>query len=276
MGSDPPGPAASGFSLTVPKQHGAWSILLVSTAVGVLAFPSGSVGAPLLLVACVIAGFMARHAGVTWLRLKDDRRGTVLGWAVVYGLVVGGCGAVLIVGYGLTLLVAIALVAAVFAGVSVALERRRLDRTAWGEVVGTVGLSVVVPAAAYSTTGELGLEALGLWATAALFFCASVPHVRFVVRSKPTAAMPAGERWRRGAWSVAFHGLALGAVAALSVAEVAPRLATLALLPACAKALLPVARPPEKTPNIKRVGFVELGHSVLFAVLVVVVYRVTL
>jgi len=262
--------------LTVPKQHGAWSILIVSTAVGVLAFPSGSVGAPLLLVVCVIAGFMARHAGVTWLRLKDDRRGQVLGWAAVYGIVAGGCGAGLVVAYGLTLLVGIALVAAVFAGVSMALERLRLDRTAWGEVVGTVGLSLAVPAAAYCTTGELGLEALGLWAISALFFCASVPHVRLVVRSKPTAAMPAGDRWRRGAGSVVFHGLALGAVAALSMAEVAPRLATLALLPVCAKALLPVVRPPEKTPSIKRVGFVELGHSVLFAVLVVVVYRMVL
>ncbi|HJN15047.1 MAG TPA: YwiC-like family protein [Armatimonadota bacterium] len=262
----------SPFSATIPRQHGAWSILLVGYAVGVACASRVNGWAAVVLLVAVVLGFIARHAAVTYLRIRDARRAAVGRLTVVYGLLALGAALALVLGFGLLLLIPIGVVGAVPAGISTVLERKRLDRTAIGEIIGIIGLSTVVIAAGYCASGTLGARELGVWGIGTLFFCASVPHVRYLVRFRPTRETPFGERLSAGSPSLLFHVVSIAIVGWLGQAGVAPSLAFVALVPIALKALLPVLRPPTGEFSIKRIGFVELGHSVLFAVLMGLVY----
>jgi hypothetical protein len=264
------------LGLVIPRQHGAWSILLVGYAIGTLAFDGGGPAVPWLVLGAVTAGFVARHATLTALQLcrKDPR------WRAVSagGLALAGLSAmlmgVLVVGYGRWGLVIVAAGAGLLVLASVVIERRHRDRTAWGELVGVAGLSSAIPLASYARTGALDGPLLGLWLLGLLYFSGSVFHVRFIVRRWRLRRGPFVERLRAGLPSVVYHLAALGAVVALGTLGWTPKWVAVALVPVTAKALWALRRGGDTPPAIRSLGFTELGHSILFAVLAVVAYRV--
>lgn len=258
--------------LTIPRQHGAWSVLLLGYALGVAA--SGRLGLEsLLLLGALLCAMPARHTAALWWRLPatDQRRGALLRWALAYALVGAlALGALLLVYHRWWLLPLGAVAGLAGLGLTVA-ERSRWDRTLAGELLGMAGLSVTVPAAAYVAQGTLAAATWGLWALTLVIYCGSVLHVRYVVREARTD--PA--RWRRGAGLVAvgFHVAAVALAAGAGAAGLMPQLAALALVPAALRALWAVARPAPERVNIMRLGLQELAWTALFVVLAVGVYR---
>ena len=171
--------------LTLPRQHDAWSVLLLGFALG--AAVGGAVGTPtLLMLGAVVCGFVARHAAGVWARLSpaDRRRGHVAGWAAAYLAASALLSVALVLWYERWLVIAFGLLAAAFGAASLALERRRQDCTLTGELIGMLGLSLAVPAAAYAATGAFHARTVGLWAVSALFFTGGVFHVRCVARNR--------------------------------------------------------------------------------------------
>jgi hypothetical protein len=265
--------ARSGFALTVPRQHGAWSMLLAGFVLG-LASGQRCGAEGLLLLVAVLFGFWARHAAGLFLRSsRSDRRAYVLPWAVGYASVSLLAGALLVVGYHRWLLLPLGGVVLVLAGVSVILERRRQDRTTVGELVGVLGLSVVIPAAAYAATGVFAATTAGLWALGALFFGGSVFHVRYLVRHRRESGGPLASRLRAGGPSVAYHLAALTASIGLSAVDALPPLAPLSLLPVTVKALWTVGRRREGEINVRHIGYVELAHTLIFVVLAMLAFH---
>lgn len=256
------------WSLTVPRQHGAWSVLLVSFLLGTICQGRIS-GESLLLFASVLAGFLARHTIALLWRSPRSRHfwPHLLTWAAGYTALALFFGGLLVWGFHRWLLLPLGGIALFFSALSVKLERDRKDRTVMGELVGLVGLCVVIPAAAYVASGLFSEQTWGLWAVGVIFFGGSVFHVRYVVRHRQERQRAWPSRLRAGGSSVAYHLAALAIVLALSRYHVVPLLAPLAFLPVTAKVLWTVGRQQEGRIHISHIGYGELAHTLLFLVL---------
>jgi hypothetical protein len=247
---------------TIPRQHGAWSVLLLSTALGVLV-AGRFTGASLLLLVGLLAVMPARHTAGLWLRARrDDPRRRVLAiWVAGYALVAGAAGLALVVGLRLWWLVPIGALAGTAGAVMTLLERSGRDRTLGGEVLGMVGLSLAIPAAYTVSLGSADGCMVFLWLLGAMAFATSVLHVRHVLGRLGTLPSVGGHA---AAVLVAAVGGALGLL---------PQLAFVALLPALARAAWPVLRPPQGRPAVRRLGFEELGYGIVFVLLAAATYR---
>ena len=268
-------PEPHSFVLSLPKQHGAWSILLAGFALGVVWGGRWGIEAGLLLVA-VLCGFCARHAAGPILR--PDRssryREKVLPWFLGYVAGTLAAGAWLVFGLRCAWLLPLGGIALIATAASLFLEWRRQDRTAAGELLNILGVTLVIPAAAYVTTGVFEVSTVGLWALGFLFFGGSVFRVRYLVRQRRAHRGSLATRLRAGGPSIAYHLGALGGVIGLVSAGVLPALMPLALLPVTIKAIGAVAYPHKGPLNIRRIGYVELAHTLIFMALAIVSFRV--
>lgn len=223
----------------LPREHGAWGILLIpfATAVGV----SGVWNAKLaLLLGSVVCFYLAR---ASWR--KQDRR-----WLVIWlaGSVLGA--AVLMAVWRLWWLALVGAAAA-------PLAFRRTERSLAGQLTAVAGLTMTAPAAWYVATGQWEYR---LWALNALYFAGGVLYVKMHIAT-------AIAREATGRWPVlGYHG-------ALAAVAVATRPVGLALLPAVARAVVGVLRLQPRL-RIKRLGWTEVGHSVLFGLLVIGLARI--
>lgn len=246
----------------IPKQHGAWSVLAASFVVGAIVGNSwgGAISPALLIFAvAVVAGFLARHS--VSIYLKSGRAlGFVVAWASAAIIAV----ALLIFNYQLRLMLLLCGIFVFAFTVSLILERKRLDREITGEIINMCGLSIVAPTAAYTMTGVLNAESVGLWALCALFFNGSVFRVRYI----------AARREMKAAYSVIYHVAAIVVVTMLSSSNVLPKFAALALIPSAIRAIAPVIREDEsEKPSLKRIGFQELAHTAIFVGIVAIVFE---
>ncbi|MBO9570037.1 MAG: YwiC-like family protein [Cellulomonas iranensis] len=183
----------------VPRQHGAWAMLVVPPVVG--ATLSGWSWRHALLLAAWLVGYLAYHAAGIWLR--SGRRARYRRPVVAYG------------GAGATLLVALVASAprlllwapafAVLLGVSLVASLRRADRSWWNDTVTILAAALLAPVAA--GLGATAVAPARLWtATAVLaaYFLGTVPYVKCLIRDRDDP------RVRR--LSVAYHAaLAVGA-----------------------------------------------------------------
>ena len=164
-------------------------------------------------------------------------------WSVVYSFIVTATGGYLVLIDGLWDLLGTGAIALFLGAFTLLLGRQRRDFTAGGEVVGILGLALAAPAAEYVVTGTSTEQTIGLYILGAFFFCGSVYHVRYLVRSRKATQGPFSERIRFGGVSLIYHLMVLALTVYLSaVAVVLPPLAPIALVPVTVKALYTVAR----------------------------------
>jgi hypothetical protein len=255
------------WALTWPRQHGAWSVLGAGFLLGMTGqrWETASV----LLAAAVLWGFLARHTVAFLLHpsRSPSLRLRLLPWATIYTALALFFGTLLVLGFHRWLLLPLGGAALALSVLSVALERGRKDRTTLGEMVGMLGLSLVIPAAAYASSGLFSGQTMGLWALGALFFTGSVFHVRYLVRHRRESRQDWHTRLRTGGGSLAYHLAGLAIAWLLSYFRALPPLAPLALLPVTAKAFWTVGRRQAGRINIQRIGFIELAHTLAFVAL---------
>lgn len=257
------------FTSTVPRQHGAWSILLASYVLGV-----GCAGrwttASLVLLAAALFGFLARQAAVVFLRLPhgDERTAGVAVWGALYGVSAALAGYFLLLGFALWRLALLGVAAGFVFCLSAALERKRLDKTLGGEVLGVLGLTLVAPAAAYAATGDFDLRTGALWFLAAGFFAATVVHVRYVMRRRRERAPST-----QAAASLVCHGMLVAAAVALANQNLVPPLTPVALLPAVARAVRAVGARSDARVAVRRLGWAEVAVTTAFVGLTVLAYH---
>lgn len=267
-------PVVSAFLEVVPRQHGAWAVLLFGLALGTAASsPPGLASAYLL--GTVIAGFIARHAASLYLRsLRSGppRPRLILSAVIAAGHAVG-FGGVLIFRYGLEALLPLAVAAGAAAAISLVVDYRGEQFSVGGELVGILSLTLVAPAAEYVSSGVVTQRTWGIWILCALFFSGSVFHVRYLARCRDASIGVLDERLRAGGTSIAYHLAALAAAGALAFADVVPWVGVLALVPVTAKALWFVLRRRREPVPIRRIGYMEVAHGLVFVSLAVLAFR---
>ncbi len=220
----------------LPPQHGAWAMLLVPFAAGMLHARSW-VLVPLLLA--WLAGYLASYFALQAVKTRRVRR--VLPQLPVYAGVAAASAAVVVGARPAVLACAPAF--AVLIAVTWWYARRRRDRALGSDAASVLQACLMVLVVQTAAGAAVG-PALGTFLACLLYFAGTVLYVKTVIRER-------GDR-RYLAASLAFHAVAVVASAALSPW----------LVPVFGWFLLRAAVLPGRGPAVRRVGLIEVVGSI--------------
>jgi hypothetical protein len=263
----------------MPAEHGAWVVMLVPIMLTWLALPPRP-GPAILLVAACTSAWLAQSAASS--ALQPHRREQALQWlSVALGVfLLASFG--LLAGYHQWKLIPIGLAAAAFAAAHLWMRgwarRRRLDRSAPGELMGVAGLALTGPAAYVVSRATLDWGAVILFGACVLFFSSGVLFVRMLLTWIRARKAAGATRWQIGRLVVCYHA-ALAVVLVALPAIVAPRAALFAIaafLPAIARAFWGVLTLSPAAPSLARVGVLESVNAVWFAVMMAMAWTTVL
>ena len=261
-------------SFVIPREHGAWGILLVPLVTGGwIGYEAGARIAPLLLFAvAAVALFCLRTPAEVWLETSPLRaqtsaeKRTVLLSIVVYASLAAAALFVLIWSERAVLLLVLGAAAAalfVVQGVLKKLNRRNRIAT---QMVGALGLTSTAAGAYYLVTGRLDATALLVWGLNWLFATDQIHFVQLRIRAARAATRR--EKLREG------RGFLIGETLTFSVLLLAwrfgglPGAAGWAFGPVLARGLLWFFRRSGPL-GIHRLGLSELAHALAFGALLI-------
>jgi len=267
-------PAPARRALLVPREHGAWGMLLVPLVTGACAgLPAARSGQPLLL-------FSVAALALFWLRTPVEN---ALGASPMRPQSVSEANLLLAAIAGLGSLATLSLAALLWRGAHHGLLRiggiaalafliqaliKTLGRWARmpAQVIGALGLTSTAAGAYYVVTGRLDERALGLWLANWIFAGNQIHFVQLRIHAARAATW--AEKLRRGRLFLAGQ---LGMIAALLAAwylRLLPPLALIAFLPVLARGLR-WFRPGAQPLAVRRLGWSELAQAVTFGGLLV-------
>ncbi len=257
--------------LIAPREHGAWGLLFVPLASGgAIGLLSGGSAVPLLALSlAALALFWMRTPVESWLGTgllratgQRERRSVGITILILASVTVLALSSLFSQGRNIDLLF-LGLIA-IFAFIPQALLRKLGRGTRMlSQIVGVLGLTVTGPAAYYVVTGKLDHDAWTLWMANFLFAGNQIHFVQLRIRSA-----------RVGGWSQKLatgRGFLVGQmllVTALLFAwrfALLPALAALAFLPILGRGLAWFFEP-QTSLAVRRLGWTELAHSVIFGI----------
>lgn len=249
----------------LPKEHGAWAILIAPILVGLIAAPAVSPAAAALFILGSLAVFLVRvPLQALWAKPSDRR---ALGWLLFYGALAAGAFLPLILLLGCWKLALFAIPAGVLLAFNLDANRSGRRFSAFNEAAGVFGLCLGAPAAYYAASFELGPRAWSLWLLCCVFFLGPIFYVKMAALQHRAVAdkssLPALEAMKRR--SALYHGAVLLAVAGWAATGGVPALAVIPFAASLTKSVMRAARPPERV-DFKALGYAEIGYSVLFVV----------
>lgn len=225
----------------VPPQHGAWAMLLLPFAAGLLpAWGGRPVWWHVPLLVAWLAAYLFSYFAL--LAVKTGRAGRVRPQLVAYGAVAAATGLPVVVARPAVLLVAPVFVALL--AVNVVAARRRRDRALTSGLASVVQACLVTPVVVLAAERPVA-PVVGAAAAVLLYLAGSVVHVKAMIRERRSRAYARAD--------VGYHLAALVPAVALS-AWLAVPFAVFAL-----RAVLLTRR---RAP-VALVGAVEVGCSVL-------------
>lgn len=228
----------------IPKQHGAWAMLILPLLFGVIA--SAPVWRHALLFAAWLLAYLFAHAALQWIR--TNRRAAWLGPIRLYGGLLLPAGAAL-----LALepeLIPLLPAAAPLVLVNLYYAKRNRERAFLNDLAAVVLFSLMTFAAFRVGDGTDLALAFELFALSVLYFTGTIFYVKTMIREKHHKAF----YW----YSVLYHAAFLAAIAILYPA---------ALLPAVAVLLVRAVVTPRLAPPIRTIGMLEIAYAVLVLIL---------
>lgn len=264
-------------ALIVPREHGAWGLLIVPMITGAgVAFRQASHIFPLILLsAAALALFWLRTPlesliGTSVIRAEShDERRIVRTVAMILGAVAALALAVLLwAGRNADLWPLAAAVAAAFIGQALLKKLGRRARMA-SEMVGIVGLTAAAPAAYYVITGEFDVTAGMLWLANILFAGDQIHYVQLRLHTAKIEGFRA--KLQRG-W-----GFAVGQALMTTIITIAclnrlmPPIASLAFAPLLFRGWFYFIQEPGPL-VVRKLGWNELKHASAFCVILIATF----
>lgn len=259
-------------ALIVPREHGAWGILLVplitGAAVGFLA--GGSVAPALLFAVGVIALFWLRIPVESWLGTGPVRAQTSKERQLVLTAIMP-LATVAMVSLSALLwqeenheLLWLGTIASVLFAAQVSLKRTGRTTRMAAQVAGALGLTLTAPGAYYLVTGRLEATAWALWLVNFLF---AGNQIHFVwLRIRAARAADRSEKLTAG-WSFLVGQILLAVILGLAYYfGLLPQFALVAFAPIVFRGVLWFFQQ-HRPLAIRRLGWTELAHAVGFGVL---------
>lgn len=266
-------PAAA--RVPVPKEHGAWFVLLHGILLG--AATTDSLTVPMALVAAAAFLTFVSMQGIKQVarRLRYREEGETLrvprsSVAFLAGAAAVGLAAVL--GWNLPVLFLWGGLSVVLAAVYAWLFFHRRDRSVLGEWLGILGLTMAAGAVRTAESGQLDPRALMLWAIAFLYFGHTVPYVKLRVRQLRGAASSWLGRLGEARTALLFGIAGVVIASGIAVLESLPWLLVVPFALALGKVLV-IALRGKGPQRLAHVGYAEVAFSTLFVVLTVVSLR---
>jgi hypothetical protein len=256
----------------VTREHGSWAVFLIPLASGAGVAGAGTPNLVLLVLAS-LGIFMSYVPIQTLIR---EKTGAMQGhekisasrlWAGIYagfGLIP----AVLLLVQGLWSLVVIGLLAALFFGLHFVLVRA-YQKTAAGDFVAMLGLTLTAPASYYVGTGALDARAALLWLAHVLFFGSNIVYVHMKIRGTGARKekFTPREKLSIGGANLLYHAFLVAMVVLVMPTVHRPEFAGLAFLPMIAHAVYGTLNLAERV-RFKQLGLLLLGHSVFFGLFI--------
>jgi hypothetical protein len=258
----------------ITREHGSWAVLFVPMIVG-SAYATEFSWNVLLLGFSALGVFMSYVPVHTILReftgefRKDEKFAAALFWSTVYL----GTGVVFIVplllqGYWYLLPIGITGLCSFFGNY---LLTKTVKKSVVSDLVAIAGLTLSAPSAYYVSTGELGENALVLWALNALFFGCSVFYVHMKIRV--SGMKKESWRWSEkiyvGSMNILYHIAVIVIVAVIVLYHMTPHTVILAFIPMFIHAIVGTVNLHRRT-MFKHLGFLLLAQSVVFAIILVI------
>jgi hypothetical protein len=270
------------MKLRMPLEHGAWGLLLVPmTSAAVLC---AAWNLPLLLcILTAITLFLLRgslDANLTYVKPPPSLwEAFLLPAHLVLAAVSFAGGTLLLIRYQRSQLLPLA-----FAGAVLFLLQQRIiaahnqerteKRSLLAEMVGVVLLSLVVPAVWIAAAGRINVLCIQLWLLNIAFFLGGVLYVKFRVRGLLAKRQFGawGERLQF-AWPVfVYHALLLFLLVSLVWFHSLSVFVMLAFVPGILRAGALLRELGARFP-IKRLGWTEVAHSLIFAILLLIALK---
>ncbi len=254
-------------ALIVPREHGAWGMLLVPLATGAAV---GLFRGGLLTPITVLAFFWLRTPLESWfsgegVRVQSKEERQIVG-AVVFPLATVVAVALIALFWGgkNRELIWLGIIASAAFGVQLFLKRVGRSTRIAAEMVGALILTSTAPAAYYVATGRLDARAWMLWLLNWLF---GADQVHFVwLRLRGIRASGLREKFATGRTFLAGNLFFVGILALAYHFIWLPTLALIAFVPILLRGLGWFVRKPQPM-VIRRLGWTELAHALLFGML---------
>ena len=258
--------------MLIPREHGAWGMLLVPLATGAivasrLAFHAFALS---LFVIATLALFWLRTPVEAWLGLSPIKAQTKAERTTVIQAIVALCAIALAslallfaTGYawGLAL---IGIVAALAFGAQEIIKKLGRAGRMPAQIIGAIGLTSTAAGAYYVAAGKLDAIAIALWAANWLFAADQIHFVQ--IRIRGSRLTNRRQKMTRGKWFLIGQ---LGLVITLVVAsayKLSPAWIALAFVPALLRGMLWFVRPTQPL-DVHQLGFSELSQAIIFGVL---------
>jgi hypothetical protein len=266
-------------ALILPREHGAWGLLLVPMVTGAgVAFRESSHALPvLLLLVAALALFWLRTPvesllGTHALRAQtnDDRRSVAIVTASLGVVAALALGRLLWAWQNPFLWLIGAAAGAALVGQAL-LKRMGRSTRMLSEIVGTIGLTASGPAAYYVITGRLGVTAGVIWMANLLFAGDQIHYVQLRIHTARVEGFRA--KVTRG-WKFAAGQLAMTVALTIGcLLGLMPLLAALAFSPLLFRGWFYFVQKPAPL-VVRKLGWNELSHAVAFCVLFISAFAV--
>jgi hypothetical protein len=264
--------SARRHALILPREHGAWGLLLVPmvTGAGVAFRASVHVTPFLMLLTAALALFWLRTPvesllGTSAMRAqtKEERREVAIVIAILAKITIAALAALLWAGRnpGLWLIGVAAFVA--FVGQTLLKKLGRRTRML-SEIVGTIGLTSAAPAAYYVMTGKFGAMAWMLWLANLIFAGNQIHYVQLRIHTARIEGLRA--KLARG-WAFAVGQAVMTAVLTVAcMTRLLPEFASLAFAPLLFRGWFYFIQKPGPL-LVRRLGWSELSQAIAFCLL---------
>lgn len=267
-------------ALIIPREHGAWGLLLVPMITGAgIAFRECSHIFPLILLsAAAFALFWLRTPvesllGTSAMKAETSEESrTVKSVIAILGVVAAvTLGALLWAGHNIDLWPLGAAVAAAFVGQALLKKLGRRARML-SEIVGTIGLTASAPAAYYVITGNFNATAWMLWLANILFAGDQIHYVQLRIHTAKIEGFRA--KLNRG-WAFAVgQGLMTTVLTLVCMARLMPPIASIAFAPLLFRGWFYFVQEPGPL-IVRRLGWGEVKHATAFCVLFIATFTLS-
>lgn len=256
----------SKIRILMPREHGAWAILLLSFFLG-LGMAGEVDKKALILLGSILAIHISRAPLLFWAKSPTFTlpQGTKLSFFLLASLGLG-LALWLVLGYGLWHLLPLGVLGFLLFLLHLYLARQRQERSLIGELAGMWALALTAPAAFYTVGGEGWQSSFLAWLLSILFFGSGIFYVRMKVGTYFNKTQST-EQKRRLATS-----FALVVVLLLSYLRWVPSLSLLAFAPITLQAVWGILKTDNEL-SFRKLGFTQVGHTVIFALLLMLLLR---
>lgn len=265
-------------ALILPREHGAWGLLLVPmiTGAGIALRGSSNLFPFIFLLTAALTLFWLRTPlesllGTSALRAQTSEERREVAFVVVYLGAVAALALSMLLWVGHNPLLWPIGAAAGAAFVAQALLKK-LGRRArmLSEVVGTIGLTSSAPAAYYVITGKFGTIAWMLWLANLIFAGNQIHYVQLRIHSAKIAGLRA--KFAHG-WAFAAGQIIMTmALTIACLSGLMPAVASVAFVPLMFRGWFYFVQKPAPL-MVRRLGWSELSQAVVFCVLFIATFR---